>query len=420
MQLFEQWESEIRGYCRANPTVFCSSSNARMIDEQGRSYIDFFAGAGVLNFGHNNPRMKEAIIKFIESDGVAQSLDLYTSTKREFIHAFVETILKPRNMEYKLQFVGPTGTNAVEAALKLARRVTGRTHIVAFNQGFHGMTLGSLACTANSYFRGAAGIPLNHVSHVPFETNIGGGMEGLQSLRATFENSSSGVALPAAFIVEPVQAEGGVNIASPEWLDELQCIARDFEALLIFDDIQASCGRTGPYFSFDGLGLSPDIICMAKGIGGFGTPLAMNLIKPEHDAHWKPGEHTGTFRGQGISFVAGREALRYFEDEQLIEQTLERGTMVADSLLEVADTHAEKGFVVRGRGLMQGLDVVDGTLAKAVARECFDTGLIVGPCGRDGRVLKLLPPLTIPDEDLNEGLEILIAAIHKKAGESRP
>jgi len=413
MDLFEQWESEIRGYCRAYPTVFTSASNARQVDEQGRSYIDFFAGAGVLNFGHNNPRMKQAIIDFIQADGVAHSLDMSTTPKREFIHGFVETILKPRKMNHKLQFVGPTGTNAVEAALKLARRVTGRTHVVAFNQGFHGMTLGSLACTANSYFRNAAGVPLNHVSHVPYETNPGGGMQGLKDLRAAFENNSSGLEPPAGFILEVIQAEGGVNVASVEWLKEVQQLAHDLGALFIIDEIQVGCGRTGPYFSFDRMGLEPDIVCLAKGIGGFGTPLAMNLIKPEHDNHWQPGEHTGTFRGQGLSFVAGREALRYFEDDSLEKQTVVRGQRIAKQLQQLVDTHPGRGFAARGKGMVQALDVVDGALAKVIARECFDTGLLIGPCGIGGRVLKLIPPLTTPDEDLDEGMKLFAAAVNK-------
>lgn len=412
MELFEQWESEIRGYSRAYPTVFTKASNARQEDEQGRSYIDFFAGAGVLNFGHNNPRMKEALIRFIESDGVAHSLDMATSAKRDFIGAFVDTIIKPRGWDYKLQFMGPTGTNAVEAALKLARRVTGRSQIIAFSQGFHGMTLGALACTANQYFRNAAGVPLNHVTHAPFETTSGCGMGCLKTLRQALENSSSGYEPPAAFIIEPIQAEGGVNIASREWLLELQQLARDTGALLIVDDIQAGCGRTGAYFSFDDMGLEPDIICLAKGIGGFGTPLAMNLVKPEHDVHWQPGEHTGTFRGQGFSFIAGREALRYFEDDTLMHQTRERGEQVHARLQALAEQYPDAGFEARGKGMMQALDVVDGNRAKAIARQCFDTGLLVGPCGVGGRVVKLIPPLTIPDDDLEQGLQRLEAAIH--------
>ncbi|MDY6890891.1 MAG: aspartate aminotransferase family protein [Pseudomonadota bacterium] len=413
MDLFEQWESEIRGYCRTYPTVFASASNARQVDEQGRSYIDFFAGAGVLNFGHNNPHMKEALIDFIRADGVAHSLDMSTTAKRAFIGAFVDTILAPRQMDYKLQFMGPTGTNAVEAALKLARRVTGRSEVIAFTQGFHGMTLGSLACTANQVFRQAAGVPLSHVTHAPFETTSGCGMGCLNTLREALENSSSGFEPPAAFIVETIQAEGGVNVASQEWLLELQRLARDTGALLIVDDIQVGCGRTGSYFSFDNSGLEPDIICLAKGIGGFGTPLAMNLVKPEHDAHWRPGEHTGTFRGQGFSFVAGREALRYFEDDQLMRLTRERGEMIQPRLRTLAERFPGAGFEVRGRGMIQALDVADGARAKTITRECFDSGLLVAPCGVGGRVIKLIPPLTIPDDDLETGLARLEAAVIK-------
>ncbi len=409
MEIFEQWESEIRGYSRAYPTVFASASNARQVDEAGKSYIDFFAGAGVLNFGHNNPHMKQAIIDFIQADGVAHSLDMSTTVKREFISAFAETILKPRNMNYKMQFMGPTGTNSVEAALKLARRVTGRHHVVAFSQGFHGMTLGALACTANQYFRNAAGVPLTNVSHAPFETNLGCGSGCMKTLREAFENSSSGYEPPAAFIVETIQAEGGVNVASEAWLMELQKLAKDLGALLIIDEIQVGCGRTGSYFSFDKMGLDPDIICLAKGIGGFGTPLAMNLVKPEHDAHWQPGEHTGTFRGQGFSFVAGREALRYFEDDALMALTRERGAMVSDRMTALAAQYPN--FSTRGKGMIQALDTKDGEAAKAIARECFDNGLLVGPCGVGGQVIKLIPPLTIPDDDLEEGLNILERAV---------
>ncbi|SIP89362.1 diaminobutyrate--2-oxoglutarate transaminase [Marinobacterium stanieri] len=416
MELFEKWESDIRGYSRAYPTVFASASNARQVDEQGRSYIDFFAGAGVLNFGHNNPRMKEALIRFIESDGVAHSLDMATTAKREFMQAFIDTVLKPRNMNYKMQFMGPTGTNAVEAALKLARRVTGRSQVIAFSQGFHGMTLGALACTANQYFRNASGVPLNHVNHAPFETTSGCGMGCLNTLRESLENSSSGYEPPAAFIIETIQAEGGVNIASKEWLQELQKLARDVGALLIIDDIQVGCGRTGSYFSFDDMGLDPDIVCLAKGIGGFGTPLAMNLVKPEHDAHWQPGEHTGTFRGQGFSFVAGREALRYFDDDSLMQQTRERGEMINARLQSIAEKYKAQGVEVRGKGMIQALDIMDGAKAKEIAKTCFETGLLVGPCGVGGRVIKLIPPLTTPDEDLEQGLSILEQAVDSVLG----
>ncbi|MCB1704867.1 MAG: aspartate aminotransferase family protein [Halioglobus sp.] len=414
MNWFESYESDIRAYSRVYPAVFEKGDNARQTDEEGKEYIDFYAGAGVLNFGHNNPRLIEAVISYLQSGGVLHTLDMMTPPKREFIKAFVQTILEPRGMDYKLQFMGPTGTNAVEAALKLARRVTGRSEVVAFSQGFHGMTLGALACTANEYFRNAAGTPLGMVTHWPFETHDGGGIDSLHTLRALYQNSSSGVEKPAAFIVEVLQAEGGVNLASKAWLQALQQLAHDIGALLIVDDIQSGCGRTGSYFSFEDCGIDPDIITLAKGIGGIGTPMAMNLVKPEHDKHWQPGEHTGTFRGQNLSFVAGREALRYFEDDALMADTRRKGQIMADFLAGIAAQYSDEGFSVRGKGMMQALDVGSGDLAKAIANDCFENGMLFGPCGVGGAVMKLIPPLTIPDDDLHQGLAILGAAVKRQ------
>ena len=407
MEIFEQWESNIRGYCRVYPTVFKTAQNATQVDEQGRSYIDFFAGAGVLNFGHNNPKLKRAIIDYLEADGVTHTLDMYSTAKREFIAAFADTVLAPRGWDYKMQFVGPTGTNAVEAALKLARRVTGRREVVAFGNGFHGMTLGSLACTANSYFRNAAGVPLDHVHRLPFEGSSAGCSQCLGVYRAALADGSSGVEKPAAFLVEVVQAEGGVNVATAQWLQQLQTLAREVGALLIVDDIQVGCGRTGSYFSFDNMEIEPDIITLAKGIGGYGTPLAMNLIKPEHDKHWSPGEHTGTFRGQNLSFVAGREALRYFEDESFLKTVRDRGGRMAQCVEGLVEQHAGQGLSARGRGMIHGLDVGDGERAKAIVAGCFEQGLLVSACGSGGRVIKLIPPLTIEDDTLDQGLATL-------------
>jgi diaminobutyrate-2-oxoglutarate transaminase len=414
MDWFATYESDIRAYSRVYPAVFVKGDNARQTDEEGREYIDFYAGAGVLNFGHNNPGMTTAVVDYLQSGGVIHTLDMMTPPKREFIKAFVETILKPREMDYKLQFMGPTGTNAVEAALKLARKVTQRETVVSFTQGFHGMTLGALACTANHYFRQAAGVPLLNVSRCPFETHQGGGIQALETLRAMYQNTSSGVEAPAAFIVETIQAEGGVNVASKAWMQALQKLARDFGSLLIVDDIQAGCGRTGQYFSFEDLGVELDIITLAKGLGGMGTPMAMNLVKPEHDKHWKPGEHTGTFRGQNISFIAGREALRYFEDDTFMLETQAKGEMMHQLLQEIVDSYPEHDFVVRGKGMMQAIDLGNGTLSKAIANDCFENGMLFGPCGIGGEVMKFIPPLTIPEEDLKQGMTILKEAVDRQ------
>ena len=239
----------------------------------------------------------------------------------------------------------------------------------------------------------------------------GCGIERLEELRAAYEDGSSGLLPPAAFLVEPVQAEGGVNVASKAWLQALSQLAKDVGAVLIFDDIQAGCGRTGSYFSFDDMGLDPDIVCLAKGIGGIGTPLAMNLVKPEIDKHWSPGEHTGTFRGQGLSFVAGTEALSYFENDELMQEVTRKTAMMREAV-DPLDARYDS-IEVRGKGMMIGVDVGSGEKAKAIVSKCFEKGLLVSACGSGGRVVKLIPPLTIPDSDLRFGLDTLVETTHQ-------
>ncbi len=418
MSIFEERESAIRAYCRVYPVVFDTALNARQTDENGKEYIDFFAGAGVLNFGHNNQRMTKAVVDYIQSNGVTHSLDMHTTAKRQFMQHFTDTILKPRNMPHKMQFMGPTGTNAVEAAMKLARRVTGRQDIVAFSHGFHGMTLGALSATANQYFRNAAGVPLNHVKHFAFGCDevcpgcdLGCGMNSIEQLTAIYQDSSSGIAPPAAFLLETIQAEGGVKVASKEWLQALEKLAKEVGALLIVDDIQVGVGRTGSFFSFDDLGIDPDIICLAKGIGGMGTPMAMNLVKPELDEHWSPGEHTGTFRGQDISFVAGDQALTYFDDDELMNEVKANGQIMAEALAPLSTRHSDVN--ITGKGMILGLDVGNGDRAKAIVNQCFDAGLMIASCGTGGRVVKLIPPLTTPKADLQQGLDILVEVTDK-------
>jgi diaminobutyrate-2-oxoglutarate transaminase len=415
MEIFDRLESEVRGYCRSFPTVFTTARNARQVDDEGREYIDFFAGAGVLNFGHNNERMKRALIEYLESDGVSHSLDMATDAKRRFLERFEEVLLKPRGWSYKLQFTGPTGSNAVEAALKLARKVTGRRTVVAFTDGFHGMTLGALACTGNGLHRAAAGVDLGNVLRVPFDGYLGPETDTLEILRRELADPSSGTTPPAAFVLETIQAEGGVHVARPEWLRAVRDLARHYGSLLIVDDIQVGCGRTGSFFSFDGMDLDPDVIVLAKGIGGYGTPLALCLIKPEHDV-WAPGEHTGTFRGQGLSFVAGREALSYFQDESFGREVLRKGQRTDERLRGLAASRPELRAQVRGRGMIHGLDVGDGALAGRISKEAFERGLIVAPCGPGGRVIKVIAPLTIDDADLDEGLDLLEKAFHEAVG----
>lgn len=409
MDVFAELESEVRSYCRSWPTVFSEARGSTMIDEGGRSYLDFFSGAGALNYGHNNPAIKRALLDYLAGDGVIHSLDMSTVAKRDFLERFNEVILEPRGLEYRVQFPGPTGTNAVEAALKLARKVTGREHIVSFTNAFHGMTLGSLAVTGNSMKRNGAGVPLAHTSAMPYCNYLDEG-SSLSFLELLLEDSGSGLDLPAAVIVETLQGEGGLRGASPSWLRGLSEICERYEILLIVDDIQMGCGRTGPFFSFESAGIKPAIVCLSKSLSGSGLPMAVTLIRPDLDV-WEPGEHNGTFRGVNPSFVTATAALDYWTDDDLTSEVLHKGDLVERSLLGVASTFGDQGAETRGRGLIQGVAFEDPSVAGRICARAFERGLLVETSGPDSEVVKLMPPLTIEPDELDAGLEVFSSAV---------
>ncbi|UOD49220.1 diaminobutyrate--2-oxoglutarate transaminase [Orrella daihaiensis] len=405
MNIFEQYESEVRGYCRNFPAVFSSAKGAWMTDTGGQRYLDFFSGAGVLNYGHNNDRIKQPLIRYLLGDGITHTLDMYSEAKQRFIQRFNDVVLKPRGLSYKFQFPGPTGTNAVEAALKLARKVTGRQTVVNFTNAFHGMTLGSLAVTGNSFKRAGAGVPLHHTAAVPFEGYLGEEIDTLEYLEAMLIDSGSGMEIPAAVIVETVQAEGGVNVASQDWLKRLRDITKQHDILLIVDDIQVGCGRTGAFFSFEDAGIEPDIITLSKSLSGYGLPLALVLMKPELDL-WSPGEHNGTFRGHCPAFVTATAALDFWTDNAL-EMSVRKKSKLVERRLNAMVQDQEIEADVRGRGLIWGVEFTDRAMATQVSKACFERGLIIETAGIDDQVLKLLPSLTIDEADLNHGLDII-------------
>ena len=296
MKIFEEIESEVQSYARSFPRIFNKAQGEYLYDLEGNQYLDFLAGAGTLNYGHNNPILKKCLLDYIQSDGITHGLDLHTKAKGEFLTTFNEKILKPRNMDYMVQFTGPTGANAVEAAMKLARTIKKRPNIINFTNGYHGVTLGALAATGNVHHRAAAGTPLNDISTLPYDGYLGDDIDTTAYLDKVLTDSSSGIDHPAAIIVETVQGEGGITAASISWLQNIQKICRKHDLLLIIDDIQAGCGRTGSFFSFEKMDIEPDMITLSKSLSGYGLPFAVVLIKPEHDI-WKPGEHNGTFRG---------------------------------------------------------------------------------------------------------------------------
>ena len=417
MQIFERLESEVRGYCRSFPTIFTHAREARLIDHEGREFIDFFAGAGVMNYGHNNPQLKKALLDYLSEDRIIHGLDMATEAKAKFLERFEEVILKPRNMNYKVQFPGPTGTNAVESALKLARKVTGRQQVISFTNAFHGMTLGALAVTGNAFKRAGAGIPLTHTSVMPFDSYLDLDEEqSLKLLDAMLGDEGSGMDKPAAAIIETVQAEGGVNAARMEWLRELAAILKRHGVLLILDDIQVGCGRTGPFFSFEPAGIEPDMICLSKSLSGFGLPLAIMLMRPELD-QWAPGEHNGTFRGNNPAFVTATAALEFWRDDSLERATARKAAAIEARLDKIIEAMPVKG-VRKGRGMIQGIEFEDQALAGKISEAAFKRGLIIETAGIDDQVLKLLPPLMIPEADLEQGLSIIAEAVAEVTGGS--
>ncbi|HVS86072.1 MAG TPA: diaminobutyrate--2-oxoglutarate transaminase [Gaiellaceae bacterium] len=410
--VFEERESEIRSYCRAFPAVWTSARGAHLYAADGRAYVDFLAGAGALNYGHNHPALKAALVEYLAGDGVGHALDMHTTAKEAFLSAFVEDVLEPRGLDHKVQFTGPTGTNAVEAAFKVARKATGRSGVFAFMGGYHGHTLGSLAATANRYHRGAAGVDLGNVTFLPFPGGPTRDLDTLGYLRTILADSHSGVDLPAAVIVETVQAEGGVNVAPAEWLAGLAEICAEHGILLIVDEIQTGCGRTGPFLSFERAGIVPDVVVVSKSISGLGLPMALTLIRPEFDV-WSPGEHTGTFRGNQLAFVTGTAALALWRSGE-VQRTIERNTALISDILARDVVSLDERLELRGIGMLWGVDTAridpTGVLAAAIGERCFADGLVIERVGRNDTVLKLLPPLTIDAFTLGEGLAILAAA----------
>ncbi len=413
MDIFEHLESNVRSYSRSFPTIFQRAYNATLEDALGKPYIDFLAGAGALNYGSNNPILKQKILDYIAGDNIIHALDMATVAKADFLDAFERYILRPRHLRYKIQFTGPTGTNAVEAALKIARKVTGRQTMLAFTQAFHGMTLGAMAATANHQYRHAAGILPPGGCFMPFDGYLGDNIDTTQYLEQMIEDPGSGIDMPAAIIVETVQGEGGVNVASIQWLRNLQTICQRHHILLIVDDIQMGCGRTGEFFSFEEAGIQPDIITLSKSISGYGLPMSIVLIRPELD-QWQPGEHTGTFRGNNLAFVAGATAIQHYWSNNHFSTTIQRKAQyLRESLIQmIAEPISASPIKIRGRGMIQALHCPQDGLAQAVCREAFDRGLIIETSGSRNHVIKCMPPLTITESELDSGLNRLADSLH--------
>jgi diaminobutyrate-2-oxoglutarate transaminase len=407
MEISEQYESNVKSYCRSFPTVF-NKAKKSIIYSEFKEYIDFLAGAGALNYGHNNDYIKQQVIEYLDSDAIAHGLDFYTTAKEKFIAKFQSSILTPRKLDYHLQFCGPTGTNAVEAALKLARKVKQRTGIFSFMGAFHGMTSGSLSITGNKEIRaGISGIS-HDVTFMPYPDGKRTNFDTIAYLESVLDDSHSGISKPAAIIFETVQAEGGIVVAPIEWMQKLRDLCDRHDILLICDDIQVGCGRTGAFFSFERANIVPDLVILSKSISGYGFPMSLVLIKPELDI-WKPGEHTGTFRGNQLAFVGATAALEYRENIDL-EKEVELKEFFLKNFLNQKIKPIDEKIEIRGIGMIWGIDLSkfdNPSLVKNIGDRCFEQGLIIERVGRGDTVLKILPPLNIEMSILQQGCSII-------------
>lgn len=404
--VFEEFESNVRSYCRKWPVEFSYAKGSTIIDSNGIKYIDFFNGAGALNYGHNNEYIKGKILEYLQSDAIIHSLDMYASAKKEFIEYFEENVLIPRKLNYKIMFSNPTGTNAIEMAIKLARKNKKRNNIFAFMGAFHGMTLGSLALTTEKAAREGAGINLENVTHIAPPYYMDNTFDTIKYIKEVLNDDHSGISKPSAIILETVQAEGGIYAFEKEFLRDLRKLCDDEDILLIVDDIQAGCARTGTFFSFERAGIVPDMVVLSKSIGGYGLPLSMVLVKPELDI-FNPGEHNGTFRGFQLSMVSAKAGLEFMLNNHIEDEVKRKEKIVKEYLDKNIKPLLKDKMQIRGIGLMWGIDFNDGKLSRKVLDKCFENNLIIELAGRDDSVLKIMPALTIEDDLLLEGLDII-------------
>jgi diaminobutyrate-2-oxoglutarate transaminase len=414
ISVFERLESNVRRYCRSFPAVFTRAKGAILYSETDDEYLDFFAGAGTFNYGHNNPYVKQRVIDYLAGDGLVHGLDLYTAAKRDFLKTLDDVVLRPRNLDFKAQFCGPSGTEGMEAALKLARKIKSRPGVFSFMGAYHGLSTGSLAATSGRKYRAGLFPTVPGVTFMPFPFGPMANFDTIAYIDAVLNDPCSGIDKPSAIAVECVQAEGGVCIAPLDWLRRLRDLCDRHDLLLICDEIQVGCHRTGPFFAFEPAGIVPDLIVVSKAIGGIGSPMSMVLMKREHDI-WEPGDHAGTFRGNQLAFVGATAALEYARDHRLQDMVREREAFV-QGFLKRELGGCGNAVQVRGRGLIWGIDFAVPNQASQVSKRCFEKRLIAETAGRNGSVLKLLPPLNIDMNLLDRGCRIVADSIRATLG----
>lgn len=412
----DKLESNVKSYCRDFPVVFAKSKMSKMYDVEGNTYLDFFCGAGALNYGHNNQYIIDKVVEYIKGDGIIHALDMYAMAKEEFMHTFEEKILKPQNMDYRIMFCAPTGSNANEAANKIVRKYTKRNNIFSLMGAFHGMTRGSLSLSGSINVKQNIGSLDNNVTFIPYPKQRYG-VDIIDYMETVLEDDHSGVEKPAAIFVECVQAEGGIYVLDKDTLIRLRKLCDKHGILLVCDEVQVGCGRTGNFFSFSESGIKPDIITLSKSIGGCGFPMSIVLVNPEIDC-LNPGEHNGTFRGNQLAFVAAKAGIEYALDNSVYENVRQRESIIKD-FIEKEIIKIDERIEYRGKGFIYGIDFekVGDNISKKIVSKCFENKLIIETAGRKSSVVKIMPALTITEDELLEGLRILKKSIEFALGQ---
>ncbi len=420
------YESSARSYPRKFPLAIAKAKGAVVEDVEGNRYIDFLNGAGTLALGHNDDEINQTMVDLIQSGASLHTLDLVTPVKDRFVEALLSIIPGELASKAKIQFCSPSGTDATEAAIKLCKTATGRSTVIAFSGGYHGMGHGSMALTGNCNAKNNVANIMPGVQFMPYPYSYRcpmglGGEAGTKACIAYFErllkDPESGVTKPAAVILEPIQGEGGVIPAPVEFLQAVRRITKELGIPLIFDEIQCGMGRSGKVFAFEYADIIPDVILISKAVGG-GQPLSVVVYDKALDT-WGPGAHAGTFRGNQLAMAAGTVVINRIKDPAFLEDVVRKGEKMRSRFLKLKDEVSIIGDV-RGKGLMLGVEFVDpngpkdlmgnpgtgGDIALRVQRLCFENKLIMEKGGRNGCVMRCLCPLTITDEQINEAMDI--------------
>ncbi|MEJ1228706.1 diaminobutyrate-2-oxoglutarate transaminase [Pseudomonas sp. NFACC09-4] len=436
LSYLENVESNARTYAQTFQRLFVSGKGMRIRDASGQEYLDCLSNAGTLALGHNPPEVRDAVMAFLGSDHLQQALDLATPAKHAFVQELFSMLPAKMREASKILFCGPSGSDAVEAAIKLARHYTRRSPLMAFHGGYHGMTAGALSAMGKLSPKSGDGLIAQgtHFLPFPYRFRCPFGTAGehtdqlsIDYIRTVLSDPEGGVAKPAAVIVEVVQGEGGCIPASAQWLRALREITLEQDILLIVDEVQTGLGRTGTTFAIEHAGIVPDILVLSKAIGG-GYPLAV-VVYAEHLDTWGPGMHAGTFRGNQVAMVAGVATMQQIRRDNLVANAARMGELLQSGLRDIARRFACMGDI-RGRGLMIGVEITrpaanqragqaDGALAHAIKLNCFDNGLMMETGGRHGAVLRFLPPLSITEAEVGMVLDRFEQAL-AKTHETRP